>query len=136
VLGLLAAAVLAGAACGVPSNAPEAYNDTVQANFVQGCTGEVQETGGTTTTLATADYCRCAYGVFVAQVPYNDDSRDDSRYAGYPAEAPTFTALNADVANQDDPDSVFNRLPSSVRDDLDRCAGGGGPVAPTTVAPA
>jgi hypothetical protein len=135
-LGALAVAALLLAACSVPSNAPESYGEAVQANFVAGCTGQIQESGGTTTTLASSDYCRCAYEVFEASVPFNDDARDDSRYQGYPADAPTFTSLNSDFSSQDDPDRVFDDLPSSVREGLERCQGGGGPVAPTTTAPA
>jgi hypothetical protein len=129
IAGMLAAAALVVSACGVPSNSPEAYNETVKANFMEGCTGDLLETGGTTTSLAQPNYCTCAYEVFVAQVPYNDDDR--VRYSGYPEEAPTFTTLNADLAKQDSPDSVFNKLPDLVRSELGGCASGGGP---TTIA--
>lgn len=134
---LIASAVvlLAAAGCSVPSNTPSGYDDAVRANFVEGCTGDIPETGGTTTTLAAADYCECAYEVFEDLVPYNDDARDDSAYAGYPADAPTFTKFNDELSKADDPASVWATLPESVRQELDRCPLGSGPVAPTTVAP-
>lgn len=119
---VLAAVALAG--CSVPSNAPEGYGDSVQEFFVQGCTGEVPETDGTTTTLASSQACApCAYDVFTEQVPYDDDARQEEAYAGYPADAPTFEDLNGDL--NDDPDAL-DRLPAEVLADLDRCVGAGG----------
>jgi hypothetical protein len=130
-----AISVLALAGCSVPSNTPEGYDAAVQANFVEGCTGDIPETGGTTTTLAPADYCECAYEVFVTAMPYNDDARDDSAYAGYPSDAPTFTKFNDELGKADDPAAVWADLPSGVRQELDACSSNGGPLAPTTVAP-
>lgn len=123
-----AVAVLALAGCTVPSNAPTAYDDAVKANFVQGCVGDIPETGGTTTTLAPADFCACAYDVFVAQVPFNDDVRGS--FPNYPADAPTFTSFNDELAQSDNPQSVWETLPQSVRTDLDACPLPPGPVAP------
>lgn len=127
---LLAAvgAVVALAGCSVPSNTPTTYDDAVRANFVQGCTGDIPETNNTTTTLAAEDFCTCAYEVFVDQVPYNDDAR--SAFPNYPAEAPTFTTFNDELSKSDTPDSVWDTLPQSVRDDLATCPLPPGPVAP------
>lgn len=130
-LALLAVLTVVAAACNVPSNDPEGYDDAVRANFIDGCTGNIPETGGTSTTLASGTYCSCAYGVFEAQVPFNDDQRNDSRYSGYPADAPTFVAFNEDLKNADDPAKVWESLPTSVREALNSCgAGGPGPLAP------
>ena len=134
-----AAAVVALAGCSVPSNTPAAYDDAVKANFIEGCSGNIPETGNTTTTLASADYCSCAYDVFVDQVPFNDDARD--AFPDYPSEAPTFTAFNDELTRSDNPQSVWEKLPQSVRDDLATCPVPPGPVAPgggsttTTAAP-
>lgn len=130
-----AVVVVAAAGCSVPSNTPSGYDGAVRANFIEGCTGDIPETGGTTTTLAAADYCECAYEVFEDLVPYNDDARNDSAFAGYPADAPTFTKFNDELSKADDPASVWATLPESVRQELDRCPLGSGPLAPTTVAP-
>jgi len=127
-LALVAAAAVVLAACSVPSNAPTAYDDAVRANFVTGCVGDIPETNNTTTTLAASDYCSCAYEVFVAQVPFNDDARP--AFPNYPSDAPTFTTFNDDLAKSDDPSSVWDSLPQSVRDDIDRCPLPPGPVAP------
>jgi hypothetical protein len=124
--------VLAVAGCSVPSNSPSGYDQAVRANFLEGCTGDIPETGGTTTTLASGNYCECAYEVFVDVMPYDDDARDDSAYAGYPADAPTFTTFNNDLSKAEDPAAVWADLPENVRQELDRCTLGGGPVAPTS----
>lgn len=129
-----AAVLLAAAGCSVPSNTPSAYDDAVKASFIEGCTGDIPETGGTTTTLAAADFCGCAYEVFADLVPYNDDARTDSVYSGYPADAPTFTKFNDELNKSDDPGAVWATLPESVRQELDRCPLGSGPLAPTTTA--
>lgn len=135
--GVVAAAVAAGlllASCSVPSNAPEAYSDAVQANFVTGCTGDIPETDGTTTSLAPSDYCTCAYGVFERLMPFNDDERTDSQYSGYPADAPVFTTFNSDLSSSDDPASVWAKLPATITDELASCPLGAGPLSPTTTA--
>jgi hypothetical protein len=120
--------VAALAGCSVPSNTPTAYDDAVRANFVQGCTGDIPETNNTTTTLAAEDFCTCAYEVFVDQVPYNDDAR--AAFPNYPADAPTFTTFNDELSKSDTPDTVWDTLPQSVRDDLATCPLPPGPVAP------
>lgn len=125
---VIGAAAVAG--CSVPSNAPDGYDDQVQASFVMGCTGDVPETDGTTTTLASTSSCECAYDVFVAQVPYDDDARDDEAYAGYPAEAPTFRTLDDEA---DGNAEASNDLPQDVRDAIGACKGEEtGPLSPTT----
>jgi len=133
VVSAVVALVVAG--CSVPSNKPSAYGPDVRANFIEGCTGDIPETGGTTTTLASTSYCECAYEVFVEVMPYNDDARKDSAYAGYPSDAPTFTRFNDELSKADDPAAVWASLPERVREELDRCSVGDGPLAPTTVAP-
>jgi len=125
---LAAGALLALVGCSVPSNAPTTYDDAVRANFVQGCTGDIPETNNTTTTLAAADFCSCAYEVFVDQVPFNDDAR--SAFPNYPSDAPTFTTFNNDLGSSDTPQSVWEDLPESVRGDLATCPLPPGPVAP------
>ncbi len=118
---LIAAAALTLAACTVPSNAPEAYGDAVRENFVTGCTGSIPETNNTTTSLAPTDYCNCAYEAFEALVPFNDAERSDSQYAGYPADAPTFTSFNDELSSSDDPASVWSKLPANVQERLNSC---------------
>lgn len=125
---VIGAAAVAG--CSVPSNAPDGYDDQVQANFVTGCTGAVPETDGTTTTLASTSSCECAYDVFVEQVPYDDAAREDEAYAGYPAEAPTFRKLDDEAGGDAE---ASNELPQDVRDALGACKGEDvGPLSPTT----
>lgn len=123
-----AGAVVLLVGCTVPSNAPATYDDAVRTNFVQGCVGDIPETNNTTTTLAPADFCGCAYEVFVDQVPFNDDAR--SAFPNYPADAPTFSTFNDDLSSSDNPQSVWESLPQSVRDDLATCPLPPGPVAP------
>lgn len=130
-------AVVGLVGCTVPSNNPTSYDEAVQSNFVQGCVGAVPETNNTTTTLASQDYCTCAYRVFEQQVPFDDGAR--SAFPNYPADAPTFTTFNKDLAKSDNPQSVWDTLPQSIRDDLATCPVPPGPVAPnasttTTVA--
>lgn len=123
-----AGAIVALAGCTVPSNAPTSYDDAVQANFVTGCVGNIPETNNTTTTLAPQDFCTCAYDVFVDQVPFNDDAR--SAFPNYPTDAPTFTTFNDELTKSDNPQSVWETLPQSIRDDLATCPLPPGPVAP------
>lgn len=119
---VLGVALLVG--CSVPSNSPEGYDDGIRDFFVQGCTGDVPETDGSTTTLAAADDCSpCAYDVFVENVPYDDDARSDETYAGYPADAPTFSSLNSDL--NDDAEALA-QLPADVRSQIADCVGTGG----------
>ena len=109
----LAATALVVAGCSVPSNNPEGYGDAVRANFISGCTGDIPETGGTTTTLASGDFCSCAYEVFVDTMPYDDDAR--SAYAGYPSDGPTFTQFNDELGKSDNPADVWATLPATIR---------------------
>lgn len=121
-----AAGIAALAGCSVPSNAPTAYDDDVRQFFLEGCTGDVPETDGTTTTLASSGDCGCAYDVFESMVPYDDDARADERYAGYPEDAPTFKDLDDDVADSEEARTTWAGLPEDVRGALEGCAGGGG----------
>ena len=124
---LATAGLAAVAGCTVPSNAPAAYDEAVRDFFLEGCTGDVPETDGTTTTLASADACGCAFDVYVELVPYDDDARtavDDAGelvYAGYPAEAPTFKDLDKDPV---DDSAKWDALPGEVRTALDGCGDG------------
>ena len=130
-LALVAVAALVATACNVPSNDASDYNDAVRANFIDGCTGNIPETGGTTTSLAPVNFCQCAYEVFVASVPFNGDSRESSDFSGYPADAPTFVDFNSELGGSDEPQSVWAKLPEPVRQQVDRCpVGGPGPLAP------
>ena len=128
-MALAAVGVLALAGCTVPSNAPAGYDDGVREFFLEGCTGDVPETDGTTTTLATSGECECAFGVFESMVPYDDDAREeltesgDLRYEGYPADAPTFSDLDTDPSEGE---SDWDALPTDVRAALDDCAGSDG----------
>jgi len=124
---IVGAVLLAG--CNVPSNAPEAYDEQVERDFLIGCTGGLGEVDGTTTTLARPDDCQCAYDVFVATVPYDDEARADPAFAGYPEGSPVFTSLDKDLGS--DP-SAIEGLPASVREELAACIGGG--TGPTPVA--
>jgi hypothetical protein len=130
-LAVAATAVVVAAGCTVPSNNPESYGDAVRANFISGCTGDIPETNATTTSLASGDFCSCAYEVFVDTMPYNDDAR--SAYAGYPSDGPTFTQFNDELGKSDNPADVWATLPAVVTDKLDACpVDASGPVAPTT----
>jgi len=114
-------AVLLGG-CSVPSNAPDAYDAQVQEDFVRGCTGDVGEFDGTTTTLVPANQCECSYQVYVDNVPYNDDAAGQPPFAGvWPEGASVFTSLDGDLTR--DQNSI-DKLPPPIRDLLAECAGG------------
>ena len=70
-IAVLAIALLAGCRS---DNTPTAYNDQVQASFVQTCTGDVP-VDGTTIAISSNNYCQCAYTQFVNLVPYNKDDQ-------------------------------------------------------------
>ncbi len=125
-LPLALGAVLLGG-CSVPSNAPDAYDAQVQEDFVLGCTGDVGEVDGTTTTLASTSVCECSYQVYVDNVPYNDDAAGQPPFVGvWPEDAPVFTSLDSDLASDQ---NAIEKLPQPVRDKLDECAGGPTPAA-------
>lgn len=113
--GGLAFTVVALSACQA-SNVPPAYNDTTKSSFMETCTGGVPPTDGTTTTIAPANYCTCAYGVFVAQVPYDDKAKES--VPGY--NGPSYVTLNNELqkdANQ------LDKLPDSVKQSIQACKG-------------
>jgi hypothetical protein len=118
-------------ACQV-DNTPKAYNDQVRSNFIASCTGKAPTAASTTVVLASENACVCAYDVFAAKVPYNDDDR--SRVAGYPSEAPTFQHLEQELANEP---GKYNDLPEPVKTAVEDCQkqANVGPVAPGTAAP-
>jgi hypothetical protein len=129
----LAALVLATTACGLPDNTPAAYDDQVKAEFVQGCTGRIPETDGTTTTLASTDFCGCAYDAFVENIPYNEDSRGD--HPGY--SGITFVDFNNELKSE-----PTTPMPQVVADQISadcpaagpaETQGGDGPVVGPTV---
>lgn len=130
VLALGGAATLLLSACNIPSNEASDYDAAVRTNFIDGCTGNIPQTDGTTTTLAPAGFCECAYDVFVDQVPFNDDRRGSSDFADYPEDAPTFVDFNNELGRSDDPAEVWGKLPPSVRESLETCPLGPGPIAP------
>lgn len=115
----LMASVMGG--CRVPSNAPAGYDDLVETNFLNGCTGAVPASDGSTTTLASEDTCRCEYEVYRDEVPYDDGARVDERYTDYPAESPTFRDLELSLV--DDP-AKLDTVPQEVRDALAGCRAG------------
>lgn len=99
---------LALTACSTPSNAPTEFNDQVQTNFVDTCTGNWEGSG---TTLASSETCQCAYTVVTGH------------YQG----ADGFTQFS-ELDNQlrSDP----NAMPQDLKDELSSCpgwAGGGSP---------
>jgi hypothetical protein len=106
-------------------NTPTSYNDLVRASFMAGCTGNVPAIEGVTTTLASTSHCTCAYDVYVNNVPYNKDDKDNrdggKKFASYPSEAKTFVDLEHDLS--DDPNKINdpNELPQVVRDELGKC---------------
>lgn len=138
-----AALFLTAAGCAMPGNSPESYTDEeFIETYIQGCTGDIPETDGTTTTLASLGYCECSYDVFRSNVPFDDEDREertdnDGRaiFADYPESAPTFRELNSELSDDPDPDAL-TELPAWVREELNDCSEEagytGGP--PTTAA--
>lgn len=107
--------VLVGCA---PDNTPKAYGAEVETSFVSFCTGGVTPVNGVTSTIATDSYCRCAYGVFKDNVPYNDEDRTNRFSGKYAEDKPTFFALNNDL--KDDPGKI-DQLPDDVKTKLGAC---------------
>jgi hypothetical protein len=77
-LGLVGIAAFGLVAC-APDNTPTSYDAVAESSFLQSCTGDAPEYNGTSTTLAGIDYCGCAYQVFVENVPFNQDDKDNRR---------------------------------------------------------
>jgi hypothetical protein len=84
-----------------PNNNPTAYNETTQANFMEGCTGNFPGSG---TTLASNTYCECAYQVFVKNMSIDD-----------------FNKLNSELKDDQ------SKLPQNVQTGLQQCPGWGLP---------
>lgn len=135
---LAAAAValvgLAVAGCTTPSNTPVAYDDQVQDNFVAGCTGNYTTSDGATTTLASNPICQCSYAVYVNNVPYDDNAKTLSTYAGYSGE--TFQAINDDLKKDANKFNDNTVVPQAIRDKLNQCKTSNGtsqtPITPGT----
>lgn len=125
---VLCAAFLALTACSVPSNEPDAYDDTTRANFIQGCTGIVTE--GTALDASTSSIgpgaplavCECQYEYFVENVPFDSAAAED---AGLGPDAVNFVELNQQVEN--DP----NSLPQDIKDGLQQACGDTGDAVST-----
>jgi hypothetical protein len=104
-------------------NTPTAYGPDVQASYSQACTGNVGEIEGTTTTLATSNYCDCTYNVFVNNVPFNEDdkkNRDNGQaFANYSGK--DFVDIENDL--KDNPNDITNTsvVPQDVQDKLSGC---------------
>lgn len=118
----LAGLLLAGCAQG---NEPTAYDETTQANFIQGCTGE-----GTGTTGASSDYCECAYGYFVDNVPFDAEA---AKEAGLP-EDPNFVAVNDALEKADDamPESLEQAIAAACGTSDQPGPDTGGPTTSST----
>ncbi len=119
IFAVIAVAGLLLAGCN-QSNEPTAYDDTTQANFLQGCTGE-----STDTTVASADYCQCAYQYFVDNVPFDADA---AKEAGLP-EQPNFKQVNEDLTKADD------AMPDAIEQDIAAACGTSAAPGPDTGGP-
>lgn len=133
----LLVALFALPACTPPSNAPKAYDDVTEANFIEGCTGVVTTSGTAenpstsivTDNGASSTVCKCQYDWFVSNVPFDQQAADD---AGTPDQV-DFQQLNQQL--QDNPDS----MPQEYQDALKSACGSssigsGENVTPTTQA--
>jgi hypothetical protein len=119
--------IVALAGCSVPSNTPESYDaESVEDFFLAGCQGgdaegEIDpiEVDGSTTTLAGADACRCAFEVFRERVPYDDAAReaDPEKFANYGG--PTFVELDGDAGS--DPAAALDSIPAEIRAEIEAC---------------
>ena len=112
-------AALGLVAC-APDNTPKSYDDVARSSFMQACTGDAPAFDGTTTTLAGNTYCECAYEVFVDNVPFNDDDKDNRRddagnlvFANYSGK--TYLEYNTDMKT--DP----NMLAADIVQKLEGC---------------
>lgn len=117
-VGLAGIAALSLAAC-APNNTPASYDDVAESSFMKSCSGDAPEFDGTTTTLAGADYCRCAYQVFVQNVPFDGDDQETRTadgqqvFAGY--EGKTYLDYNSEMRS--DP----NILADDIKAKLEEC---------------
>ncbi len=126
------------AGCNTPSNTPEAYDSTVEDNYLNGCTATAPpastgETGESLGEGASQQYCQCAYNWFVNNVPYSDDPPVDGEDAApsNPAFADfSFKTINKDL--QDDPSS----MPQAIQTGLaEACGTSEVPATPATTTP-
>jgi hypothetical protein len=118
-LGLVGVAALGLVAC-APDNTPTSYDAVAESSFLQSCTGDAPEYQGTTTTLAGSAYCGCAYQVFVENVPFNTEDKENRRnesgdlvFASYSGK--TYLEYNTEMRS--DP----NILAQDIVDKLDDC---------------
>jgi len=117
-LGLAGVAALGLVAC-APGNTPTSYDAVAESSFMQSCTGDAPEFDGTTTTLAGTGYCECAYDVFVANVPFNEDDKTNRNengqqvFANYSGK----TYLDYNTEMRTDP----NILAQDIVDKLNEC---------------
>jgi hypothetical protein len=121
--------VLAAAGCH-PDNTPTAYGPDVQTAFLQTCTGNIPN--DTTIVLATDNFCNCAYQVFVDNVPYNKDdkdNRDNGKFANYPGEV--FVDVNNDLGNDPNKWNDNSVVPQNIRDMVNACPQVGATQLPT-----
>lgn len=93
-------AVLVGAGCSVPSNAPEGYGDVTRANFVDACVRSAPSSGDADDEVETVprSVCECRYEWFEANVPFDDEAKADD-FPDY--DGKTFVQL--DDQQSDDP---------------------------------
>lgn len=117
-LGLAGVAALGLVAC-APDNTPTSYDAVAESSFMQSCTGDAPEYEGTTTTLAGSGYCECAYDVFVQNVPFNEDDKNNRNengqqvFANYSGK--TYLEYNTEMRS--DP----NILAQDIVDKLNEC---------------
>lgn len=118
-LGFVGIAAMGLVAC-APDNTPTSYDAVAESSFLQSCTGDAPEYNGTSTTLAGTDYCGCAYQVFVENVPFNQEDKENRRdpsgnlvFASYSGK--TYVEYNTEMKT--DP----NILAQDVVDKLNSC---------------
>ncbi len=134
---LSASLVVALAGCSTPSNTPEAYDDTVKTNFMNGCTAtappaKTGETGESLGDGASDQYCECAYNWFVNNVPYSDSTASEGQAPANPAFAAfDFKTINADLA--DDPEAMPEEIKTAL---AEACGTSEDPGTPGSTTPA
>lgn len=139
--GLVAVLGLIGlVGCSTPSNTPEAYDSTVETNFMNGCTetappANTDETGESLGEGATEQYCQCSYNWFVNNVPYGDPEDSDGDASSVPNAdfaAFNFKQINSDVS--DDPNAMPEAIQTALADECGTSADPGTPgsTTPTT----
>lgn len=138
------AALFVITACSPPSNEPDAYDDTTQANFIQGCTGIVTE--GTALDTSTSSLeggagadrgtCQCQYNYFVQNVPFDSEAAEQQQKG---PDAVNFVELNQQLEDDPNsmPDDIKNGLQAACPDgnSVGTTQGTGEVLSGTTVAP-